>query len=100
VAEAEDWIEDENPVIIDSRSNPAYQMAHIPGSINIPDKKLKEMIETGKPFSHDTPVLLVCPGGRKSKKYAALLHRDDVEAYSLKEGITGWRDQNKKLQAS
>jgi rhodanese-related sulfurtransferase len=72
-------------------------MAHIPDSINIPEEKLKELIETGKPFSRNQTVLLVCPGGRKSKKFAALLQREGFEAYSLKEGVTGWRNQNKKL---
>ncbi len=98
VEDAEDWMDEENPVIVDSRSNPAYQMAHIPRSINIPEEKLKEMIETGKPFSLNQKILLVCPGGRKSKKFAALLKRDNFEAYSLKEGVTGWRNEGKELK--
>ena len=85
---------------MDSRSNPAYQMAHIPYSINIPEEKLKELVETGKPFSQNQKILLVCPGGRKSKKFAALLQRDNFEAYSLKEGVTGWRNQEKKLESN
>ena len=98
VEDAEEWIEEENPVIVDSRSNPAYQMEHLPGSINIPEGKLKEMIETGKPFAQNQKILLVCPGGRKSKKFAALLQRDNFEAYSLKEGVTGWRSERKELK--
>jgi cysteine synthase B len=72
-------------------------MAHIPGSINIPEEKLKEMIETGKPFAQNQKILLVCPGDRKSRKFAALLQRDEFEAYSLKEGVTEWRSRGKKL---
>ena len=75
-------------------------MAHIPSSINIPEEKLKEMIETGKPFSKNQKILLVCPGGRKSKKFAALLQRDDFEAYSLKEGITGWKNTGIGLEGN
>jgi len=41
VTDAEDWIKEENPAVIDSRSNPAYQMAHKPDSINIPEKSSK-----------------------------------------------------------
>lgn len=72
-------------------------MAHIPDSINIPEEKLKELIETGKPFSQNQKILLVCPGGRKSKKFAALLQREGFEAYSLEEGVTGWRNQGLDL---
>ncbi len=100
VKDAEEWMEKENPIIIDSRSNPAYQIAHMSNSINIPEEKLKEMIETGKPFSKNQKILLVCPGGRKSKKFAALLQRDNFEAYSLKEGITGWKNQEKNLESN
>jgi rhodanese-related sulfurtransferase len=73
-------------------------MAHIPDSINIPEEKLKEMIETGKPFSKNQKILLVCPGGRKSKKYATLLQREGFEAFSLKKGLNGWRDQGLNLK--
>jgi len=100
VENAEEWIEEENPIIIDSRSNPAYQMAHIPESINIPEEKLKELIETGKPFSQNQKILLVCPGGRKSRKFAALMQRDGFEAFSLEGGVTGWRNQGKNLQSN
>ena len=72
-------------------------MAHMPDSINIPEEKLKEMVETGKPFSKNQKILLVCPGGRKSRKFAALMQRDNFEAYSLKEGITGWRDKGLEM---
>lgn len=100
VENADDWIEDQDPLIIDSRSNPAFQMAHISGSINITDEKLKDMIETGKPFPEDRKILFVCPGGRKSKKYAALVNRKGGGAYSLKEGVTGWRDQGLDMHSS
>lgn len=99
VDKAEEWIQEERPVIVDSRSNPAYQMAHIPGSINIPEEKLKEVIESGKPFSEEQKILLVCPGGRKTRKFAALLQRKGMKAYSLKEGITGWREQGINLNS-
>lgn len=98
IEEAEKFIEKQEPLIIDSRSNPAFEMAHIPGSINIPDSKLKNMIESGNPFSQNQEILLVCPSGRRSQKYAALLERKGVEAFSLKTGLIGWKEAGLELE--
>jgi len=49
------------------------------------------MIETGKPFSQNQKILLVCPRGRKSRKFTALLQKDYFKDFSLEEGVTGWK---------
>lgn len=97
--ETEDLIE-ENPLVIDTRSNKAFKVAHIPGSINIPEDHMEELTEFYDPFPADKKILFVCPIGEKSEKLAAIARRNDSEAYSLKSGITAWRDAGKPLERS
>ena len=69
-----------------------------PGSINIVDGVFGELTQDGMPISPDQPVLLVCPVGEQSLRYAALLtrlgHRD---ARSLAGGVVAWRDAGQPL---
>jgi len=90
-----DMSEQADPLIIDSRTNQAFRMGYIPGSINVPEEQLREMLETGTPFPEDRPLVFVCPGGRRSRKFAALAGIDRDRVYSLAPGINGWRDTDR-----
>jgi cysteine synthase/rhodanese-related sulfurtransferase len=98
VAEAREWIAREQPLIVDLRGAFAYTALHIENSVNIVDDLFDELVHGGLPFGARRPVLLVCPVGEKSARYAALLtrmgHRD---ARSLRGGVVAWRDAGAPL---
>ncbi|MEU3570714.1 pyridoxal-phosphate dependent enzyme [Kitasatospora sp. NPDC036755] len=95
---ARKWIAEERPLVVDLRGGFAYAALHIEGSINIVDELFDELLHGGLPFGTHQPVLLACPVGEKSARYAALLtrmgHRD---ARSLAGGIIAWRDAGAPL---
>ena len=87
----------EDFTVVDIRSNPAYKASHIPGSINITGDRLKDILRTGNPFPN-RKILVVCPTGDESGKYAAMIDKKGGEAYNLENGITEWRDSGKPLE--
>jgi len=98
VAEAQRWIEQDTRMVVDLRGPFAYSALHIEHSVNIVDELFDELLHGGLPFGASKPVLLVCPVGEKSARYAALLskmgHRD---ARSLRGGVVAWRDAGAPL---
>ncbi|AJT62617.1 hypothetical protein T261_0929 [Streptomyces lydicus] len=97
-ADAQKWIATERPLVIDLRSPFAYAALHITGSINIVDELFDELLRGGLPFSKRQPVLLACPVGEKSARYAALLTRmGHPDVRSLAGGIIAWRDAGAPL---
>ncbi|TDC24425.1 pyridoxal-phosphate dependent enzyme [Streptomyces sp. 8K308] len=97
-AQARTWIESERPLVVDLRGPRAYATLHIEGSINIVDDLFDELVRGGLPFSRRQPVLLACPVGEKSARYAALLTRmGHSDARSLAGGIVAWRDAGAPL---
>ncbi|MFI2376263.1 pyridoxal-phosphate dependent enzyme [Streptomyces sp. NPDC018964] len=100
VEDARRWIAeaDPRPLVVDLRGPHAYAALHIEGSINIVDEVFEELVRTGLPFSKRTPVLLACPVGEKSLRYAALLTRmGHPDVRSLADGIVAWRDAGAPL---
>lgn len=98
VSDALEWIDKENPLIVDLRSPFAYRALHIDGSLNIVDDLFGEMLAGGLPFGRRRPVLLVCPVGERSASYAALLTRmGHADARSLAGGVIAWRDAGAPL---
>ena len=89
-----DWIDENNPIIIDMRGNIAYKNGHIKNSINITDVFFDDIVENGLPFSSENKILLVCATGDKSKKYSALLNKKNLDIYSLDGGMVEYRNQN------
>lgn len=97
-AVAQQWITAANAVVVDLRGAFAYSASHIAGSINIVDELFGELLRGGVPFGRSQPVLLTCPVGEKSAKYAALLTRmGHPEVRSLEGGIVAWRDAGAPL---
>ncbi|MDA0565254.1 pyridoxal-phosphate dependent enzyme [Streptomonospora sp. S1-112] len=99
-AAAREWIARRRPTVVDLRSPFAFRALHIEGSINIVDEVFGELVRGGLPFGRRQPVLLACPVGEQSARYAALLARmGHEEVYSLAGGIIGWRDAGAPLVA-
>lgn len=97
VDKAQAWIDDEKPLIIDVRGNLAYKMTTLDGAINIPWELFETMIDAADPFPKDRPILLVCPVGEKTARYAAYLQTRGYRSFSLDGGILGWRNASCKL---
>lgn len=98
VGAAREWIAEVDPLVVDLRSAFAYRALHIDRSINIVDELFGEMVRAGLPFGRGRPVLLVCPVGEKSARYAALLTRmGHPDVRSLDGGVIAWRDAGEKL---
>jgi cysteine synthase/rhodanese-related sulfurtransferase len=98
VPQAQEWIAQAGCVVIDLRGPFAYQALHIDRSINIVDELFAELVHGGLPFGRRQPVLLVCPVGEKSARYAALLTRmGHPDVRSLSGGIIAWRDAGATL---
>jgi rhodanese-related sulfurtransferase len=86
------------PLVVDLRGPHAYAALHIEGSINIVDEIFEELVRDGLPFSKRQPVLLACPVGEKSARYAALLTRiGHHDVRSLAGGVIAWRDAGAPL---
>ncbi len=94
---AEDWIAQHDPIVVDVRGNLAYRMSTIPNSINIPWELFETMIDGSDPFPKDRPILLVCPVGEKTARYAAYMQTRQYKAFSLGGGILAWRNANRQL---
>lgn len=97
---AEEWIEKNNPIIIDLRGNLAYKNGHIANAINITDIFFEDLVDNGTPFSKENSVLLVCSIGDKSKKFSSLLNKKGMNVYSLENGMTAWRENSLSLKRS
>ncbi|MEV8530527.1 pyridoxal-phosphate dependent enzyme [Streptomyces sp. NPDC051211] len=98
VADAQKWIEDRHPLVVDLRGPFAYAALHIDGSVNIVDELFEELLRGGLPFGKRQPVLLACPVGEQSARYAALLTRmGHPDVRSLAGGIVAWRDAGAPL---
>lgn len=97
VENVEDFIAEHDPLIIDVRGNLAYKMTTMPGAINIPWELFETMIDAADPFPKDRAILLVCPVGEKTTRYAAYLQTRNYRAYSLEGGILEWRNSGKTL---
>ena len=96
--EAEKWIAEKDPLIIDVRGNLSYKMMALPNSINIPLELLDQMVDGAYPFPKDQTILLVCQVGEKTHHYASYLQSRGYQAYSLGGGILSWRSLDKPLK--
>ncbi|KOG53013.1 pyridoxal-5'-phosphate-dependent protein subunit beta [Streptomyces griseoflavus] len=98
VEDAVRWLDRDRPLVVDLRSPFAYAALHIDGSVNIVDELFAELVRGGLPFSKSSPVLLACPVGEQSARYAALLTRmGHPDVRSLRGGIIAWRDAGAPL---
>ncbi|MFC4034711.1 pyridoxal-phosphate dependent enzyme [Streptomyces polygonati] len=99
VQDARPWIDAVRPLVIDLRSTFAYSALHMAGAVNIVDEIFGELLRGGLPFSLKQPVLLACPVGEQSARYAALLTRmGHPDCRSLTGGIVAWRDAGAPLE--
>jgi cysteine synthase/rhodanese-related sulfurtransferase len=87
-------------VCVDTRGSMAYRIGHLPGSVNIRDDYLEDMLRHGVPFPTGRKIVLICPAGDYSRRVAAFLARAGYDAASLAGGIVAWRDAGLPLETS
>ena len=81
---------DDDPLIVDIRSPPAFQHGHIPDSVNVPLSQLTREVDAVTGADH---VVTVCPHGISSVKAARLIasyEGFDGQVDSLEGGLTAW----------
>ena len=90
---------DPGVLCVDTRGSLAYRVGHLPGSVNIPDDYLEDLLRHGNPFSGSRTIVLVCPVGEYSRRLAAFLRQAGQDAVSLAGGVTAWRDAGMPLES-
>lgn len=90
VLEARELINENGVIVIDLRGALAFKTGRIAGAINIAPDNFESMCEQGVPFSGGRKILLVCPVGDQSRRFAAHLSKAGITCFSLKGGMTAW----------
>jgi rhodanese-related sulfurtransferase len=86
-------------ISVDTRGSLAYRSGHVPGSVNIRDDCLEDMLRHGTPFPASCTIVLICPAGDYSQRLATFLTRAGHQAASLAGGIVAWRDAGLPLES-
>jgi SulP family sulfate permease len=82
---------DEPPLVVDVREPREYERAHIPNAELI---RLPELLDDAE-IPRDRPVVLVCRGGRRSTRAAAVLRERGFDNVSVLHGGTqAWEREN------
>lgn len=91
---------DPGVLCIDTRGSMAYRIGHVPGSVNIRDDYLEDMLRHGIPFPPSHRIVFICPIGEYSKRLAAFLTQAGHDAAGLAGGVVAWRDAGLPLESS
>lgn len=91
-------LERNDVIVIDLRGALAFKAGRIAGAINIAPANFEAMCEQGVPFSGGKQVLLVCPVGDQSRRFAAHLSNSGVSCFSLTGGMTAWNAAGKPCE--
>jgi len=76
-------------LLIDVRDRAEYKSGHVPGAINIPQKKLSKQLDK---LVEANGVVLYCINGRRTRLAEQTLIENDVDnVFHLEGGLMGWR---------
>ncbi len=81
-------------VILDTRSKEDFEHFHIPESLNIEYIDLEKNVNEYLPELQDKKVITICYRGNSSKLATSILRNKNVEAYTVKGGMTEWSKEN------
>jgi rhodanese-related sulfurtransferase len=91
-------VNQQNALLVDTRSPEQFQAGHIVNAVNIPTKELDQASKK-LPKGKKRPVVVYCQSGRTSMKTCQQLEKQGFEQiFNLKGGITAW--VNDKLPLS
>ena len=88
-------IENEQVLIIDTRTPAEFNEGHIPGAVNI-DIDGEEFAAKVAELDKSRPVAVYCRGGRRSKEAAEHMVSCGLEVTELAEGILSWKGEVEK----
>ena len=88
-------IENEQVLIIDTRTPAEFNEGHIPGAVNI-DIDGEEFEAKVAELDKSRPVAVYCRGGRRSKEAAEHMASCGLEVTELAEGILSWKGEVEK----
>ena len=73
-----------------------YKSGHVPGAINIPQKKLEKQLDK---LADANGVVLYCINGRRTRLAEQTLIENDVDnVFHLEGGLIGWRQGGFKVR--
>lgn len=79
------------PTVVDIREPPAFSRGHIPGSLNVPFRRLPDRVAELADADH---IVTVCPHGKASVQAAKLIESyegvDDAPVESMAGGLSAW----------
>ena len=79
----------DQPLVIDVRERAEYKTGHVPGAINIPQKKLARQLDK---LADASSVVLYCYNGRRTRLAEQTLIENDIpNVFHLEGGLMGWR---------
>ena len=82
-------------LVIDVRDVAEYKSGHVPGAINIPQKKLERQLDK---LLDTNGVVLYCINGRRTRLAEQTLIENDVpDVFHLEGGLMGWRQGGFKI---
>jgi hydroxyacylglutathione hydrolase len=84
------------PLVIDVRDRAEYKTGHVPGAINIPQKKLARQLDK---LVDANSVVLYCYNGKRTRLAEQTLIENDIHnAFHLEGGLIGWRQAGFKVR--
>lgn len=79
---------EEQPYVVDVREPREYRQGHIPGAELVP---LPRLLQSDVRLPNDRPIVLVCRGGRRSRRGAHALHQIGcMNVSTLEGGMAAW----------
>ena len=81
----------EQLLVIDVRDRAEFKTGHVPGAINIPQKKLERQL--GKLLDASYVVLYCINGKRTRLAEQTLIENDIPNVFHLEGGLIGWRQE-------
>ena len=95
---AQQFIENNRPFILDVREQHEYDAGHITKSRLLPLGQLEGRVRELNEFKN-SPILVVCRGGRRSAIACTLLKKHGfTQAYNLKGGVEAWNKAQLPLE--
>lgn len=92
--------DDDGPLVVDIRSEAAFDRGHIPGSTNVPFERLPTRVERVAGHDH---VVTVCPHGQASVRAARLIasyEAFDGTVESMAGGLAEWEGELERSEAA
>jgi rhodanese-related sulfurtransferase len=83
-------------LVVDVRSVNEYKSGHVPGAINIPQKKLHKQLD--KLLDANGVVLYCINGSRTRLAEQTLIENDVPDVFHLEGGLIGWRQGGYELR--